>query len=91
MRELQALILQRVYLPPELGDEFILLIVFGGEGLGCLHLDLHLRVDLVDGLGACRFLLLSLILLKNIHSDLGCPNERINKSSVLTESSSNSP
>jgi hypothetical protein len=91
LRKLQALILQRVYLPPKLGDEFILLIVLGGEGLGRLHLHLHLRVDLVDRLGACWLLLLSLILLKDIHSDLGCPNERINKSSVLTESSSHSP
>lgn len=53
--------------------------MLGGEGLGCLHLDLHLRVDLVDGLGACWLLVLSLILLKDIHSDLGCPNERINQ------------
>ena len=58
--------------------------MLGGEGLRRLHLDLHLGVDLVDGLGGARRLLLFLlILLKNIHSDLGCPNERNNKREFL--------
>jgi len=85
LRKLQALIFQRIYLPLKLGDELILLIVLGGEGLGCLHLDLHLSVDLVNGLGpaTCRLLLFLLILLKNIHSDLGCPNELINLRELL--------
>ena len=85
LRKLQALIFQRIYLPLELGDELVLLIVLGGEGLGCLHLDFHLSVDLVDGLGAAcrRLLLFCLILLKNIHSDLGCPNELINLRELL--------
>jgi hypothetical protein len=84
LRKLQALVLQRVNLPPKLGDELVFLIVLGREGLGCLHLDLHLGVDLVDGLGGARRLLLFLlILLKNIHSDLGCPNERNNQREFL--------